>query len=208
MRASSPRTRSSAGQAHLSHLEQQCEVERAAGHAVLAHTPVGGQPVGDSQRLLEARAAGPQLDVGDAALGARIAPGVEAVWVRDDLVARFELVAYAVDLDRELPFEQLEAFAVSEVVVRGDLPAGRHLELGERPRAARLLARLEEGGCVALDGVVDPPRKGVDGGRFHSSALAASGEPLMLGSVESQGARHCAMPHTVRPSPRRALKLS
>ena len=49
-------------------------MERVARHAVLEHEAVGGEPVGDAQRFLEARAAGSKLDVGDAALRARIAP--------------------------------------------------------------------------------------------------------------------------------------
>ena len=85
----------------------------------------------------------------------------------DALVARLELVADAVDLDGQSPLDHFEALAVGEVVVRGDLPAGRHLELDERACAAGFLARLEEGGCVALDGVVDPPRAVVDAGRVH-----------------------------------------
>ena len=108
----------------------------------------------------------------------RSAPGLLQAWRlpggRDGVVARPELVADAVDLDGQSPFEHFETLAVSEVVVRGDLPAGRYLELGERPLAAGLLARLEEGGCVALDGVVDPPGAVVDGGRVHVGALPAT----------------------------------
>ncbi len=88
-----------AWQADLSHLEHQRSVKRVTGHAVLAHEPVGRESVGDAKALLEARAAGPKLDLDDAAILARIAPGVDAAGRRDGLVAGSELVVDAVDLD-------------------------------------------------------------------------------------------------------------
>jgi len=84
------------GQTYLSHLEHQRRLERVAGHAVLAHEPVGREPVGDAKPVFEAGAAGPKLDLDDAAVLARIAPGVEAPDRCDGLVAWFELVVDAV----------------------------------------------------------------------------------------------------------------
>ena len=104
---------------------------------------------------------------------------MQAARGRDGLVARPEFVADAVYLDGQSPFEHLEALAVAEVVVRGDLPARRDLELCERPLAAGVLARLEEGGRVALDRVVDPPRAVAD-----------------CRSLESERAMNWAMRHT------------
>ena len=123
----------------------------------------------------EARAPGSKLDLDDAGILARIAPGVDTAGGRDGLVTRSELMLDAVDLDGELSFEHREALAIGEVVVRGDLPAGRDLEFGKRPCAAGLLARLQEGSGVALDRVIDPSRRASLALVVHIGDLA--GEP-------------------------------
>jgi hypothetical protein len=130
--------------------------------AVLVHAAVLGQAVGDLDRALEAQAAGAQLDGGGDLLAGAVGEVVQAADRRRRGVAGPQDDVLAVDVDRQLALEDLEALGEREVAVQRVAAAGRDLELDQRALAAALLARLEEGRAVALGRVVEAAR--LDGG--------------------------------------------
>jgi hypothetical protein len=169
------------------------EVPRSA---VLVHAAVLGQAVGDLDRALEAQAPGAQLDGGGDLLAGAVGEVVQAADRRRRGVAGPQDDVLAVDVDRQLALEDLEALGEREVAVQRVAAAGRDLERDQRALAAALLARLEEGRAVALDRVVEAAR--LDGGGGCGQGLAPG---------RGLGPQQCADRARPRRRPRRRSRV-
>src|SRR5918998_4384549 len=146
------------GQPPLAPLEEQGRVVEVLRQPFGVRVAVRSEAVSYPERLFEAATARTELDQESGRMVGGVVEVVKRVLGRDRLLSRGQGAGFAADHHLQRARYHLEVFGVGQVVVGCGTPARGDLDLDKGVLATRLLARLQEGGVVLLDRVVDPPR--------------------------------------------------
>src|ERR671916_1364821 len=140
----------------LAPLEQESRVVEVLRQPFGVRVAVRSEAVSYPERFLETAVARPEFDQESSRPAGGVVEVVQRVLRRDGLLSRGQGAGFAADHHLQRTRDHLEVLGVRQVVVRRRPPAGGDLDLDEGVLATRLLARLQEGGAVLLDRVVDP----------------------------------------------------